>query len=370
MRNITILSVYDAEQKINKDIWRLIEQINTVSDKLILVFNGDLNEDDLICIRKVVDCVIVRKNEGYDFGAYKEALIQFKDLICKYETVTLCNDTFFGFFESIYNIYNNMNKKDCDFWGINYISNCILDYLESYFLVFKSRIIENKELYKFIELADKYQIQDLKDVHAIFEVGLFQYLKHKKYKYGYYIEPNNINIYVRPYDCIFKYNLPLLKKKAWKNTECFKNKVQLQKAINYIKEKNIYDINLILQYKEVSYNNNTNNLQGSLATISLSESELLLKLNIYKGIFIYGAGVVARKLWFVYRDLFSNFKGFIVTDNHNNATIWGYSVKSIDEVDTIDSCIIVAMNKENSKQVYSQHKRDNNYIWLWNDLDM
>lgn len=364
MKNIIIFSIYDEQGKIKEYVLFLINQLKSVSDDIIIVINGTMNDLDLNKLKQFTTNIIIRENYGYDFWAYKEVLNKYKILINKYDTITLCNDTFFGFFKNLRDIYNEMEEKKCDFWGINYINNEILDYIESYFLVFKNKIINNNELYNYIEETEKYAVKDVIDVHVIFEVGLFQYLKRKNYIYESYIKSNNLNIYKKPYECIVKYNLPILKKKAIVSID----ENQMKKIIQYLMNNTSYNVNMILANKDKIYKNNFFNIETVISPITLTENTLKLKIKKYKGVYIYGAGIVARKLWFIYQDILINFRGFVISKNAGKLNICGYQVKNIEDIDTTNFCIIVAMNISNSKEVYLKHKNEENYVWLWSEL--
>lgn len=50
-----------------------------------------------------------------------------------------------------------MTNKNYDFWGLRYVDNGLIDYLESYFLVFERSVIHSGDLLEYFN--------DLKDIN-------------------------------------------------------------------------------------------------------------------------------------------------------------------------------------------------------------
>ena len=67
--------------------------------------------------------IIVRENAGFDFWAHSAALEYVGwDELENYDEYLLCNDAYFGPIFPLEETFGEMNKRDCDFWGIMYNS--------------------------------------------------------------------------------------------------------------------------------------------------------------------------------------------------------------------------------------------------------
>jgi lipopolysaccharide biosynthesis protein len=56
--------------------------------------------------------------------------------INEYDSLVLCNDTFYGFFVPIEEIVREMDERKVDVWGLNTLERGLLNHISSYFLVF------------------------------------------------------------------------------------------------------------------------------------------------------------------------------------------------------------------------------------------
>jgi lipopolysaccharide biosynthesis protein len=78
--------------------------------------------------------IILRKNYGYDFGSYKDALSHIGDLKST-EQVILANDSTYGPVGSLANLLSAFTSERCDFWGVT--DSWQNGYhLQSYFIAF------------------------------------------------------------------------------------------------------------------------------------------------------------------------------------------------------------------------------------------
>ena len=197
MNRLCVFSMYDKRGKVQSYREYLIKELKQVSSDLIVVVNGKLEEHEKEKIRKYTNKIYCRENEGFDSGAYKDVIFNYlgRENVQKYDELILCNDTFFGPFISFEEIFCNMKKRQADFWGLNCISRKLFVYLESYFLVFRKRIlIEDKFFYYLENFIDEKECER-SNIVAVYEIGLFRYLFKSGYKYASFVEMNSLNIY-------------------------------------------------------------------------------------------------------------------------------------------------------------------------------
>ena len=153
---VAIFSFYEQNGCLTKSVEHTLVDLRKVVDYLIVVVNGSLREPNRMA--QLVDEVIVRENKGYDAGAYKRILMNERiyQIIKQCEELVLCNDTFYGPFISFDEIFQRMKDSKADFWGINLSDNGWLSFIQSYFIVFKKKIIfpsmkrkrEQKQIFK------------------------------------------------------------------------------------------------------------------------------------------------------------------------------------------------------------------------------
>lgn len=210
MKSIGIYCFYSSKGIISKETIKQIIDFRNNIDYLILVINGKAeNYEDIDC----ADRIIQRDNAGFDAGAYKDALFlpEVKKMVQESERLVLCNSTFFGPFNGFKEIFEDMEKKELDFWGINFFDNHFLKHIQSYFLVFNKRILMDEEFWRYWKFKINATSEEIREVCYWFENGLFKMLS-SKYKYGSYIKDLTYDIYKSPQKCL-QMGLPIIKKK-------------------------------------------------------------------------------------------------------------------------------------------------------------
>ena len=121
IRRLGIYFFFDSEGVVDDYVIYYLQQLRTVCTEICVVVNGLLNNMVNISLQKCCDGLLVRENIGFDSWAYKEALESYGfDTIAKnYDEVLLNNFTNFGPVYPFSEMFTEMGRKDCDFWGHN-----------------------------------------------------------------------------------------------------------------------------------------------------------------------------------------------------------------------------------------------------------
>ena len=197
IRRLGIFCFFDKDGIADDYVEYLLGDLAKNLEKLIVVVNGYVNHDGLRMFERYADQVVLRENKGFDAGAYHHAIVNVLGelKIGEWDEIVLCNDTFYGPFVPLKKIFQAMDGKEIDFWGLDYRKGQFLSFIQSYFLVFRKGIIENGDLFRYMkEYIDPLET-DISDVYAAFEVGLFSYLTGRGYRYGTYVYTGNYDVY-------------------------------------------------------------------------------------------------------------------------------------------------------------------------------
>ena len=120
LNRIAIFSFYDSEGIVYDYVEYYLNELKKNVARLVIVINGKIleNEKKRLCV--FTNEIIVRKNIGYDAGAYKECIMNYIGIgnMSKYDELVLCNDTCFGPFVGFDKIFKKMQNTLCDFWGM------------------------------------------------------------------------------------------------------------------------------------------------------------------------------------------------------------------------------------------------------------
>jgi lipopolysaccharide biosynthesis protein len=119
MRRLCIFSFYDDQGIVDDYVVYFLNELAKHVEKTIFYSNGPLSRDSEIALRGLVDEVILRPNVGYDVLAYKEGLEKIKyDRLGLYDEVLMVNHTCYGPLYPFSELFDEMESRTCDFWGI------------------------------------------------------------------------------------------------------------------------------------------------------------------------------------------------------------------------------------------------------------
>ncbi len=378
MNRLVIFAYFEKTGELKESTKYLLRQLSDIANRIIIVVNGGLSSLSREEMGAFSGEVITRDNIGYDAGGYAEVILDYlsESEMCKYDEVVLCNDTFWGPFLPLTDIFNDMNNKKIDFWGFHLYPNDVFPFIPSYFLVFRDRIINNKYLYTFFnEIRPYLCTTDVVDIYACFETYLYDYLIQRKMTPGYYSDIGKTSFYDSPFWAI-KMGLPILKKKFFSD-EYFERK-QFDSLLGVLKElKYPYDI-IIDEVKDFLFQKGVACQNGkkaeeptviNLQTPQISRKEILDFLKLNKRVYIYGEGIFGRRIWFLYRRYMMDFQGFIVSDNKptKTNTIFEYKVLNLSSIPK-GSAIIIGIDEKNTKEVLGSLS-DHNCLLLYKNLE-
>lgn len=372
MKRLCILSCYDSEGKVRNYLETYIKALKEIADDLVIVVNEPLTESGFDCLKKYTDKVYIRENKGYDAGAYKYIFGEMNYVLDEYDELVLTNDTCFGPFVPFTDIFAKMEKEKIDFWGMNYIENHIISHLQSNFLVFRKKVFEI--VMKYFKQKINENTTDISDVYVNFEMGLFHFLVKEGYKFGYYTPLNNLDVYRAPNYCLRDYGFPFLKKKCFDNVY-FKMDNCLD-ALRFISEHCEYNISDVLEISKTRYNidlesayaqkQELHTVQYSVWASDYTENDLKHFFEQNAQVYIYGAGIMAKKIYVKYKNMIKQMCGFIVSDKKDMTDcVLGENVFEISEIMDKNIGIVVAMNPKNTDEVRELLKEYRNVFFLF-----
>ena len=341
MNSFAIFVIYDPKDMVHDYVLYILRKLRLYVSKLIVVHNTELQE---ISKLEYVDEVINRNNKGFDAVAYAEAILKYRDEIEKCDELIMANDTFYGPLDSFDAMFADMKNAPCDYWGITEYPGGSVDnadipaHIQSYFLVFRKKIIRNNVFYEFWEKYNEYR--SIRDVIINFEVGLNQYLAKKGFTSNSYAErrgfgkelKKNDNPYlVFPYKLICEYDIPVLKRKSLDITNpWFCDAVD---ALLYIRNNMDYDERMVV--KHIKYLSAIDNKR-----YLFDYNKLEAFISSHKRVFIYGNGMVAHNL-----DKFFELMGLSVAEHIVSENMKTGEEKSISDLDLrVGDGIIIAVS--------------------------
>ncbi len=212
-----IVSCYFSDGKIPETLMILIRGIKKAVDNIILVGDCPIFPDELKKLDGIVWHAAFRRHYQYDFGSYKRGL-QFLHETGAWDDgnireLVMLNDSCCGPVYPFTEVFRNMEKELCDFWGMTgYRGDLLEHHICSYFMVFRKAVLSSDALDVFFDrICGNY---DHYRVIAQLETQLTRFLQEKGFFWQTYLD-NRLDLLAEPLTLLKKYRVPLIKKKSF-----------------------------------------------------------------------------------------------------------------------------------------------------------
>lgn len=262
-----------------------LKGLQEVAEKILVVVNGKISNESKTMLTNLGIDILIRENKGIDFWAYKAGIEHIGyEKLSKYDELIFTNCTCYGPIRPLSEMFEEMQTRDCDFWGITKHPQGpfirvnkrkkvkLLEHIQSYFIVLKKRIFMSKAfMYYWRHLK---QVKTFDESVFYHEIGFTKYFTSKGYKADSFINIElHKNLIDNPMYATIKLletaKLPLIKRKALSNeyNSSLIRQItpQSSQILQYLKDNTNYDINMI--YQDI------------LATKPMSEIKTNLNLN-------------------------------------------------------------------------------------------
>ncbi len=147
-KRVCLLAGFDKDNIIQDYVVFLVQELSKISDVYYFA-DAEIPKKELLKIKAYTKYAESAPHMGRYFGSWQYLMhyIGWKTLE-SYEEMIICNDSIYGPMTNIEDIFDYMELRNYDFWGLteNYHSNYHLD---SYFMVFNQDIIKNCKFQEF-----------------------------------------------------------------------------------------------------------------------------------------------------------------------------------------------------------------------------
>lgn len=381
MNRICIFSFYEETGHVDEYVPVILKGLSDVADRIIIVANGNLDAHGWEKFRAFTDEIFVRENIGYDAGAYRYVLLEILNQgeLDKYDELVFCNDTFFGPFRPLQEIFEEMEKKDCDFWGLNGFFHVVFAHIQSFFLVFRKKILQEHLLLSYFMSSVDGATTEINDVYCQFETGLFDFLSRQKgMRYAIFASECNYDVYRYSYAYLKNYRLPVVKKKAFSKPE--EDIDNIWCTLSYIKYATDYDVNLVLDcvrriyglnicYEEIRTEEHYRYPGIVEVPLPMNDDEQIEAFLLKGDFYIYGTGMYASKAFWRFARNNPRFQGFIVSEGEREEMSdkrFGYPVYVHTEFEDICSVrILLGVGREHVSEIMRNFRNTLNILRIF-----
>lgn len=369
-----IYVIYDEQDIIGRSDLYLAAELRTVVSRLIVCVNGSGNVDTQD-LKRYTDEIIIRNNVGFDAGAVKEVICDYleEDGLQNYEELVISNNSFFGPFIPMREIFEDMDRKNCDYWGLSgYMGDESLFWrgIGSYFWVFRRPVIKEHFLENFMRKYVDENNNDFLEVCGIYECKM-NYELMKKFRADMYMDAGTLNIFEAGDLALIKYSFPIIKRKFFIEKRTSPSRIRnvlrfvadTMYAPEYVEEKlrRLYGITVshdggVWEEPEIEEK------EYEIPKTDITYEQIDEFLNDNPSVYIYGAGHFATFIWALFGETHESIKGVVTTCKTERDSFHGYAMYSLDELEMSDA-ILVALNEANSAEV-KEKLRGRNCLFL------
>lgn len=159
---LLIFFFYDRDGVVDDYIPYMLEDMKKNVSEIMVVCNGNLNDEGRAKFEKFTENILVRENKGFDVWAYKTAMEQYGwEKLDNYDEILLMNFTLMGPVYPFKEMFDAMDKKDLDFWGITQFyktdfdpfgtmeEGYLPDHIQSHFIAIRKSLIATPEFHSY-----------------------------------------------------------------------------------------------------------------------------------------------------------------------------------------------------------------------------
>ena len=260
MKRLAIAFFFDEAGIVDDYMLHLVKEIGRFVQRTIFVVNGPLNVDSELAVKELVDELLIRENINFDVGAYKAAFEKLGfDRLQQYDEIILYNHTFFGPIFPFDEMFEEMEKSDCDFWGISdhrelrpeprgESGEVMPHHVQSHFIAVRSRMLRSDSLRLYWQTMP--DIKKYSDSIRIHETRFTEHFSDLGFKWKVYVDSDR---YGSDYPTFIEIDetvanrSPILKRRPFFHDPLFldQNAIDLARALRVVRDKTSYDLGLI-----------------------------------------------------------------------------------------------------------------------------
>ena len=272
VKRLGIFVFFDPQGVVDDYVEYLLSDLCTNISRLYIVVNGYVDRVGIQRLRAFSEDVIIRENLGYDLAAWKYVICDVLTLgeLDQYDELVLLNDTFYGPFVPFRRIFQEMENRPVDFWGLTrhvkdryaqYVMKYdhVPEFIQSYFVVVGRRMLGTAAFRRYWEeIGENLGFDDVVHNHEHLFAKHFAELG---FRWDTYIsdiydvfEGNDHAICLNtlvPAHMISKKGLPIVRRKAlaMKLSESLVSTdgLEARKALDYIRTETTYPTEMIWQ---------------------------------------------------------------------------------------------------------------------------
>ncbi|HQT66434.1 MAG: lipopolysaccharide biosynthesis protein [Rhodospirillales bacterium 20-60-12] len=146
---VALFMHFDGFGAVRPQIFIYLKQLAENGRSVVFVTNSEkLLPNAEAKLREICSCIIIRRNIGYDFGAWRDAIDQLALPRANTRELIICNDSVFGPIRRLDDTLDRLDYEEADVWGMTE-SWQRRYHLQSYFIAFGPAALASTAFGKF-----------------------------------------------------------------------------------------------------------------------------------------------------------------------------------------------------------------------------
>ncbi len=349
---IGILSLYAAEGYIDSYKYILIESLTKYFGKFVITVNGCISGEAEKRLSSYTDEIYIRPNIGYDIGAYRDTALEYlgKENWQDWEELVLLNDTFYGPMFAWDSIFEIMEVRDNDFWGLGeHIGGTDIEpHIQSYFMAFRQNILRSPFFWNFWKSLP--YPKDREEAINHFELIFTGRLKSQGFREDSYMRafPSKFTLkygqcaYLEEaYSLLREIRFPVVKCRLFSPVYY----EQAEKVLAYIRDTGLYDLNLIYEHLERLEEN------GDVRPFGVRQLEKFY--HTHRKTYIFGYGQFGKNVGKFFHKNNWEIAAFVTTKGIRQEGVLSLAQLKLAQ----DDGIVLALGDRNLREVYASVSR-------------
>lgn len=224
-RRTVLFASFSPDGRVGGRTLFLLRGVAAIADNVVFVSSAPLFTEEADRLRGLASDVLCEPHGEYDFGSWKRGwrIAEERGLLTAdaADELVLCNDSCLGPVYPLDEAFAAMRARPCDFWGPTINSEGGAEHVQSYFLVFRRRVMDDPSLGEFLSGVQSLTGRGSAIVH--YETRLTAFLHERGFSYDSLVprsfleeaEDGYPNPMLRPLSLMRRWRMPLVKAKAF-----------------------------------------------------------------------------------------------------------------------------------------------------------
>lgn len=154
-RRAVVYVIYDPRGRVEPYVLHALTALREHAHHVVAVVNGALRDDARSQLEAVADEVVRRENTGWDIWGQKTGIDLLGERAAEFDEIILTNDTWFGPVRPFGPVFEAMEARETDFWGLtdhprveqelSWTGEVIPYHLQSHWIAVRRRMLRSPE---------------------------------------------------------------------------------------------------------------------------------------------------------------------------------------------------------------------------------